>query len=128
MNIKKILIALTALGAGAMGVVSTEAGAATRTTCAAEFISVNDTQVCSNNNLNFTAFATKFPNPSATRLSNRLFRISATGAGIISDGYTANQTRMNTCSTGVNRDTSGTPRVDTSGCGGMAFHRTFPVL
>jgi hypothetical protein len=128
MTIKKILIALTALGACAMGVVSNEAGAATKTTCAADFISVNDTQVCSNNNLNFTAFATKFPNPAATRLANRLFRISATGAGIITDGYNANQARMNTCSTGVNRDTSGTKREDQSGCGGMAFHRTFPVL
>ena len=128
MNIKKILIALTLAGGCVAGAVMNQANAATISTCNPDFIKKADTQVCSNQNLNFVTFTTVFPNPSATRLSNRLFRISVAGAGIISDGYNVNQGRISTCSTGVNRDTSGTPRVDTSGCGGLVFHRTFVQL
>jgi hypothetical protein len=128
MNLKKFMIALTVAGCCAVGVVSSQANAATQTTCASDFIKLKDVQVCSNQNVNFTTFATTFPNPSATRLSNLLFRVRTAGTGIISDGYNVNQGRINTCSTGVNKDTSGTPKTDTSGCGGMAFHRTFPSL
>jgi hypothetical protein len=128
MNIKKTLLALTLAGGCVAGAVANQANAATISTCNADFIKKTDTQVCSDQNLNFTAFATLFPNPSATRLTNRLFRIRAAGAGIVSDGYDVNQRQIATCSTGVNRDTSGTPKTDTAGCGGLAFHRTFPQL
>ena len=127
MNIKRTLIALTLAGVGVAGAVMSQANAATVTTCSSDFIKKADTQVCSNRNVNFVTFTTVFPNPAATRLNNRLFRISVAGAGIISDGYDVNQRRMANCSV-VNRDTSGAVKDDRQGCGGLGFHRTFPLL
>lgn len=127
MNIKKTMIALTLAGFGVAGAVMSQANAATITTCSSDFIKKADTQVCSNRNVNFVTFARIFPNPAATRLANRLFRISVPGAGIISDGYDVNQKRITACSL-VNRDTSGAVKEDGIGCGGLAFHRTFPLL
>lgn len=124
MNIKKILSALGFVAAGVVGVIANDATAATVTSCQSVIVSTSDTQVCSNNNLNFTAFGV-----ANTSITNRLFRISVAGAGVQTEGRDINRNRLRPgCMTAVNRNTSGAPVTDSSGCGAVRFHQTFVVL
>jgi len=129
MNIKRIVIISALASAGVTAAAFQRADAATiDRTCRSDFIPTAHIQECVSANLVFQAIPTTFPNPSATRITNKLFRISVAGAGIVTDGKDVNKGRLPNCSTGVNRDTSGADHTDFSGCGGMAFHQTFVQL
>ncbi len=129
MNIKRIVAVSVLASAGVTAAAYQRAEAATiDRTCRSEFIPTAHIQECVSANLVFQAIPTTFPNPSATRITNKLFRISVAGAGIVTDGKDVNKNRIATCSTGVNRDVTGVPKTDSSGCGGMAFHQTFVQL
>jgi hypothetical protein len=129
MNIKRMVTVSILASAGLTAAAYQRAQAAIiDRTCRSDFIPVTHVQECNSANLVFQVFPTTFPNPSATRITNKLFVISSPGAGIVTDGRDVNKNRISTCSTGVNRDITGAPKTDSSGCGGMAFHQTFVQL
>jgi hypothetical protein len=117
MNIKEITVRLAALVTGVS--LATSAYAVDRS-CQAPIVPINDTNVCSQANINYVGF---FRAPNI--VGNRLERTSVRGTGLQTEARDSRQNRFNPrCRTAINRTVG---REATVACTGVAFHQTFIV-